>query len=117
MIDVKEIKSRTDFSDFLEYNKTELHIVKFGADWCGPCKLLEQRIKNLDTEKIGLTLFGEISIDDQDSEEMEIAIDYGVSNIPVLIFFKNGEMVHKTVGALSSENLYALIAKYNDMTE
>ncbi len=113
MISINEIKSKKDFADFLEHNKSDLHVVKFGAEWCGPCKLVEQRIKNLDTERIGNTLFGEIGIDDQDSEEMEIAMEYGISNIPVLMFFKNGEMVNKSVGALSSDKLYELIEKFN----
>lgn len=117
MVNIKEITTTKDFNDFLSYNENDLHIVKFGADWCGPCKLLEQRLKNLDSTKIGNTLFAEISIDDQDSEEMAIATNYGVTNIPVLLFIKNGNVVDRTVGALSSEKLYEYINKYIDNEE
>ncbi len=113
MINIKEINTKEELTSFLDYNKDDLHVVKFGADWCGPCKLIEQRILNLNPERIGNTLFAEISIDDQDGEQAEMASDYGVANIPVLLFFKGGEMVNRSVGALPSEKIYEAIEKIN----
>lgn len=113
MIDVLEITTKDGLSNFLGHNKEDLHVVKFGAEWCGPCRLLEQRISNLNKERIGNTLFGEISIDDSEGEEADIAADYGISNIPVLLFFKNGEVVDRSVGALPSEKLHEMIEKLN----
>lgn len=117
MIEIKEIKTKEDFSDFIEYNKSDLHIVKFGAEWCGPCRLLEQRLKNLDETKIGNTLFAEIGIDDQDSEEMELATQFGISNIPVMLYFKNGDVVRKTVGALDALAIYKIIGELTSEEE
>ena len=107
MIDIREIENRTDFDSFIETNKSDLHIVKFGAEWCGPCKLLETRIKNLDAEKIGNTLFAEINIGDDETEKL--ASDFGISNVPVLLYIKDDDIKHKSVGAVPTEELYKKI--------
>lgn len=110
MIDIREITSREDFNSFIETNKGDLHVVKFSANWCQPCKVLGQRIKNLDLEKIGKTLFAEIDVSDDATEEL--ANEFGISNIPVMAYIKNGEVKTMTTGLVSTDDIYK---KINEM--
>lgn len=107
MIDIRELNNREDFNSFIETNKSDLHVVKFGASWCGPCKLLETRLKNIDTEKIGSTLFGEVEICDEDTEQL--AKDFNVSSIPVLAYIKDDDVKFMSTGAVSLDDVYKKI--------
>ena len=110
MIAIREINNVKDLTDFLELNKEELHIVKLGAKWCGPCRIMDETLKGLNENKIGNTLFGIVDIDVEDCEE--IAMSYRVRSIPFTLFFKNGEILEKNMGALSSEEIYNKIEMY-----
>lgn len=107
MIDIREINNKDDFNSFIETNKGDLHFIKFGTEFCGPCKLMENRIKNLDKEKIGNTLFSEVTICDDDTEAL--ANEFAVTSVPVFVYIKDGEIKHRSVGAISSEELYKKI--------
>ena len=113
MIDIKEILSEKDLNEFFEHNQEDLHVVKFGAEWCQPCKTLGQRLKNIDSEKIGNTLFAEIDISENDECEA-IAEKYGVTSIPCMMYFKNKEMVDRTVGLVSLDDIYNRINKLTE---
>ena len=110
MIEIKEILSEKELNDFFYHNTDDLHVVKFGAEWCGPCKSLESRLKNLDSEKIGNTLFAEIDISENDECEA-ISEKYGVTSIPCMIYFKNKEMADRSVGLVSLDDIYNRINK------
>ena len=110
MIDIKEVLSEKDLNDFFEHNPEDLHVIKFGAEWCGPCKSLESRMKNIDSEKIGNTLFAEIDISENDECEA-IAEKYGVSNIPCMMYFKGGELADRSVGLVPLDDIYNRINK------
>lgn len=111
MIDIREINKIEDFDDFLSKNQNVC--VKFSAEWCQPCKTLGQRLKNIDSEKIGNTLFAEIDISENDECET-IAEKYCVSSIPCMIYFKNKELADRTVGLVSLDDIYNRINKLNE---
>jgi len=113
MIDIKEILGEKDFNDFMGYEPENLHILKCSAEWCQPCKTLGQRLKNIDSEKIGNTLFAEIDISENDECEA-IAEKYGVTNIPCMMYFKNGEMVDRSVGLVPLDDIYNRINKLSE---
>ena len=76
-------------------------VVDFWAEWCGPCKIMAPHFDSAAKElkhKIG---FGKVDVD----SNYELAQKYEVMSIPTLLFFKNGEVVHATVGALNKEQL------------
>lgn len=90
----------------LDSNK--LVLVDFGAEWCPPCKALEPTIEQLSNEFAGRAVIGKIDVD----QNPQTAVKYGVRNIPVLLFIKNGEIVDKQVGAVGKANLVALLNKH-----
>jgi thioredoxin 1 len=110
MVNVKEIKSYDEFNSFKNLDDNNLKIVKIGAEWCGPCRVMEETIHGLDENKITGVLFGAVNIDDDNVEQ--IAIDYSIRNIPVLLFFKNSELVYKNVGSINAETIYNIINEY-----
>ncbi|MDO4544874.1 MAG: thioredoxin [Bacillota bacterium] len=75
-------------------------LVDFWAAWCGPCKMqgpvMDELAAEYDTIKVG-----KVNVD----EQQQLAMKYGVSSIPTLIFFKNGEVAETLVGLRSKEQL------------
>ncbi|MCR5101758.1 MAG: thioredoxin [Butyrivibrio sp.] len=82
-------------------------LVDFYADWCGPCKMMAPVIAQIAGEYDGKIKVGKINVDD----EPDLAQNYNVMSIPMLAIFKNGEIVEKSVGAVSKVKLQELIDK------
>ena len=78
-------------------------VVDFWAEWCGPCKMIGPVISQLAEEYDGKMVVGKCNVEDCD----DIAMELGIRNIPTLIFFKNGEIVDKFVGAGNKATLQA----------
>ena len=70
-------------------------VVDFWAEWCGPCKAVAPIIDELSQEYEGKVVIGKYDVD----EGGDFMVDYGIRNIPTILFFKNGEMVDKVIGA------------------
>lgn len=76
-------------------NAEKLTVVDFWAPWCGPCLALGPTIDALSNEYDGKVNVGKVNVD----ENPNLSINYGVTNIPCVLFIKNGEVVDKQVGA------------------
>ena len=70
-------------------------VMDFWAPWCGPCKMVGPIIDELATEYEGKVIIGKCDVD----ENGDVAAEYGIRNIPTVLFFKNGELVDKPVGS------------------
>ncbi len=70
-------------------------LVDFWAEWCGPCKMIGPVIDQLSGEVDGQAKVGKVNVD----EARELAVKYGVRSIPLLLFFKGGEVKDQIVGA------------------
>ena len=77
-----------------ELNGGALMLVDFWAEWCGPCRMLGPVIEGLADEYEGRAVIGKVNVD----EEGELAMRYGVMNIPTVILFKNGREIDRKVG-------------------
>ena len=94
-----QIATNTNFDGLLESEK--LVIVDFWATWCGPCRMLSPLLDEVEEEMADRITVVKVNVDDAD----EIAMRYRIMSIPTLIFFKNGQMVDRTVGAMPKSML------------
>ncbi len=70
-------------------------LVDFWAEWCGPCKMIGPVLDQVATDLEGIAKIGKVNVDDA----RELAVKYNVRSIPLLLFFKNGEVKDQIVGA------------------
>lgn len=82
-----------------------LLVIDFWAVWCGPCRMLSPIVDELASEFEGRATIAKCNVDDCE----DVAIRFGVRNIPTLVFIKNGEVVDRTVGVLPKPDLKARI--------
>lgn len=71
-------------------------VVDFWATWCGPCRMVAPIISELAEKYDGKIVVGKCDVEEND----DLAADFGIRNIPTILFFKNGEVVDKLVGAV-----------------
>ncbi len=76
-------------------------VIDFWAEWCGPCRMVSPIIDELANEYEGRVVIGKVNVDDDGSED--IVGMFGIRNIPTILFFKNGELVDKVVGATTKD--------------
>ena len=79
-------------------------VVDFWAPWCGPCKMISPIFDELAEEYADRIIAGKVNVDDND----ETCAAYGIMNIPTILFFKNGELVNRSVGAMRKPELQKL---------
>ena len=80
-------------------------LVKFGAEWCGPCKALNSLIDHIKDDN------NVVSIDiDGTGDETDIVSEYGIRGIPTVILFENGVEKKRKAGAMSKKDLDELLS-------
>jgi len=76
-------------------------IVDFWAVWCGPCRMVGPIVTELGEDYNGSLVVGKLDVDNNPG----VAAKYGIRNIPTILFFKDGEVVDKQVGAVPKQVL------------
>lgn len=76
-------------------------VVDFWAEWCGPCRLVGPFIEELAEEYAGKVEIGKLNVD----ENVDTPNEYGIRNIPTILFFKDGKVADKQVGAAQKSAL------------
>ena len=98
-----KIATSATFTELISGNKPI--VVDFWATWCGPCRALSPIVDEVAEEYDGKAVVVKCNVDDCE----DIAVKYGIRNIPTLLFFKNGEIVERTVGVVPKEKITGLI--------
>ena len=91
---------------FKQAIQTGVVVVDFYADWCGPCKMLTPVLEALSLE-IPDVHFYKVNVDN----DKKLALSYDILSIPVLLLFKDGELVGKTQGFSPKEMIKTFIDK------
>lgn len=80
-------------------------VIDFWAEWCGPCRMVGPIVEELAKEYDGKVVVGKMDVD----ENVETPQEYGIRNIPTILFFKDGKVVDKQIGATQKAVLAAKI--------
>jgi len=97
---IMEVKITSENFESLRNGELPL-VVDLWATWCGPCRMVGPIISELANDYDGKIVVGKCDVEEND----EIAAEFGVMNIPTILFFKGGKLVDKFVGAAPKDKL------------
>ena len=80
-------------------------VIDFWAEWCGPCRMVGPIVEELAKEYDGKVVIGKMDVD----ENVDTPTTYGIRNIPTMLFFKDGQVVDKQVGATQKSVIAAKV--------
>ncbi|PNF40029.1 hypothetical protein B7P43_G11632 [Cryptotermes secundus] len=95
-----KVQDQKDFQERVKNSKVPV-IVDFFATWCNPCRMLAPRLESVIAEKKGEVILAKVDID----ENTDLALDYEVSSVPVLVAIKNGKVADRMVGLQDTDQL------------
>jgi thioredoxin 1 len=78
-----------------------IHFLKFGAEWCSPCRAMEPILNKFETDHINRVNIHRFDVD----VESELTTEFGIRNIPTIIVIKNGENIDRISGAQTVQSL------------
>ena len=83
-------------------------LVDFWASWCAPCQLIAPAVEAIAKDYAGRAKVGKVNVD----ENMSTSGKYNIRGIPALLVFKEGELRDQIVGAISKENIQAMLERH-----
>ncbi|KAK0168921.1 hypothetical protein PV327_002677 [Microctonus hyperodae] len=102
-----KVQDNKDFDERVINSKVPV-IIDFFATWCNPCRMLTPRLESVIAEKGGKILLAKVDID----ENTDLALDYQVESVPVLIAMKDGKVLERIVGLQDTDKLRKFVDKY-----
>lgn len=102
----KEVTDASFQSDVLEHDKPIM--VDFWAEWCGPCRAVSPILDKIAEENADKLDIVKLNVDDNP----ETALKYGITSIPAMYVFQNGEIVKRVIGAKPKPALEADLAEF-----
>ena len=95
-----EVKVTNENYESLKNGELPL-VIDFWATWCGPCRMVAPIVEELAKEYDGQVTIGKCDVEEAD----EIAAEFGIRNIPTIVFMKDGKVLDKIVGAASKSKI------------
>jgi thioredoxin len=96
-------------TSLLKAESGDLQILKFEADWCGPCQQMKPIFKKVSKNLASSASFRSINIDDQP----DVAEAYGVSRIPTIVAIKDGKVIARSTGFMNAVKLRSFVKKHD----
>lgn len=94
-----EVTDASFVKEIIESGKPAM--VDFWATWCGPCRMVGPTVEELAKEFEGQAVVAKVDVDNN----QQVAAEYGIRNIPTILFFKDGQVVDKVVGVVPKTQL------------
>lgn len=98
---------KIDSPEFQDAIKSGVAVVDFNATWCGPCRMLAPVLEALSDEMAGKAAFYAMDVDDNP----DIAQQFGITSIPYVAVFKDGQKVDEQVGFVPQPQLKAFVER------
>ncbi|HLC36248.1 MAG TPA: thioredoxin [archaeon] len=98
----------TDGNFKKKIKEKELFLVDFWAEWCGPCRMMEPILEEIDREFEGKISIGKLNVD----ENQATAQEFEVRSIPTFIFFRKGAVAQESIGGMTKHDLSEKIKEF-----
>lgn len=107
---IVNVNTPDQFNQLTKEHPNTIIVIDFWAEWCGPCKMFGPIFEKLQQEYANQFIFAKINVD----INQQVAAAFQVTGIPTTIFVKNGQMIHRIVGAANYNSMKMVLDKFSN---